>query len=46
MRSVGMGAMPDSEEHKKLLAEIAELKARKSTIKGKTDSTAEDHTAE
>ena len=46
MRSVGMGAMPDNEEDKRLLAEITELKAKKSTRKGKTDSAAEDHAAE
>lgn len=33
MRSVGMGAMPDNEEDKKLLAEIADLKAENAALK-------------
>ena len=33
MRSVGMGAMPDSEEDKRLLAEITELKAENTALK-------------
>lgn len=33
MRSVGMGAMPDNGEDKKLIAEIAELKAENAALK-------------
>lgn len=33
MRSVGMGAMPDNEEDKKLLKEIADLKAENTVLK-------------
>lgn len=33
MRTVGMGAMPQNEEDKKLLAEIAELKAENAALK-------------
>lgn len=33
MRRVGMGAMPENEEDKKLLAEIAELKAENASLK-------------
>ena len=33
MRSVGMGALPDNEEDKKLLKEIADLKAENATLK-------------
>lgn len=33
MRSVGMGAVPKSDEDKKLLAEIAELKAENAALK-------------
>ena len=33
MRRVGMGAMPENEEDKKLLAEIAELKAENAFLK-------------
>lgn len=32
MRSVGMGAMPDNEEDKKLLVEIAYLKAENAAL--------------
>lgn len=32
MRSVGMGAMPDNEEDKKLLVEIAHLKAENAAL--------------
>ena len=35
MRSVGMGAMPDNGEDKKLLAEIAKLKAENAELKEK-----------
>ena len=48
MRTVGMGAMPKSEEDKKLFSENAalrqeneELKAKKASKKGKTDSAAD-----
>ena len=37
MRSVGMGAMPQNGEDKKLFAEIADLKAKKSTRKTKVE---------
>lgn len=33
MRSVGMGAMPDNGEDKKLIVEIAELKAENTALK-------------
>ena len=33
MRTVGMGAMPQNEDDKKLLAEIAELKAENAALK-------------
>lgn len=33
MRSVGMGVIPDNEEDKKLLKEIADLKAENATLK-------------
>ncbi len=33
MRSVGMGAMPDNGEDKKLIAEIAELKEENAALK-------------
>lgn len=33
MRSVGMGAMPDNEEDKKLLAKISELKVENAALK-------------
>lgn len=33
MRSVGMGTMPDNEEDKKLLKEIADLKAENTVLK-------------
>lgn len=33
MRTVGMGAMPDNEEDKKLLKEIADLKAENTVLK-------------
>ena len=33
MRTVGMGAMPDNGEDKKLIAEIAELKAENAALK-------------
>ena len=33
MRSVGMGALPDNEEDKKLLQEIADLKAENAVLK-------------
>lgn len=33
MRTVGMGALPDNEEDKKLLKEIADLKAENTVLK-------------
>ena len=42
MRTVGMGALPDNEEDKKLLKEIADLKAKKPSKKGKTETAADD----
>lgn len=33
MRTVGMGALPDNEEDKKLLKEIADLKAENTALK-------------
>lgn len=33
MRSVGMGAMPDNEDDKKLLKEIADLKVENTVLK-------------